>query len=64
LHTKFWSENLKGKTPRGRFRRRWKDNIKMDLKEIRWGDVDWMHLAQDRGQWRAVVNAMMNFGVP
>jgi hypothetical protein len=42
-----------GKRPRGRCRRRWEDNIRMDLREIRWEGVDWMHLAQDRGQWRA-----------
>jgi hypothetical protein len=40
------------------------DDIKMDLREIRWEGLDWMHLAQDRGQWRAVVNTVMNFRVP
>jgi hypothetical protein len=40
------------------------DNIKMDLLEIGWGDVDWIGLAQDRDKWRALVNAVMNFRVP
>jgi hypothetical protein len=43
---------------------RWEDNIKMDLREIGWEGVDWMHLDQDRDQWRAVVNAVMNLRVP
>jgi len=47
MHTKFWSENLKETRPR----RRWEDNIRMDLREIGWEDVNWMHLAQDRDQW-------------
>jgi hypothetical protein len=53
-----------GKRPLGRPRRRWADNIKMDLKEIEWDGVDWIHLAQDRDQWRAYVYAMMNLRVP
>jgi hypothetical protein len=44
----------------GRSRHRWVDNIKMDLEEIRWGDVDWIGLAQNRYKWRALVNAIMN----
>jgi hypothetical protein len=48
----------------GRFRRSWEDNIRIDLKEIDWEGVDWMHPAQDRYQWRAVVNAVMNLRVP
>jgi hypothetical protein len=47
----------------GRPRRRWED-IRMDLKEIRWEDVDWIHLAQDRDQWGALVNKVMNIRVP
>jgi hypothetical protein len=43
---------------------RWVDNIKMDLLEIGWGDVDWIGLAQDRDKWRALVNAVMNLRVP
>jgi hypothetical protein len=54
----------KGRRPLGRPRLRWEDNIKMDLREIRFGDVDWIHLAQDRDRWRALVNTVMNFRVP
>jgi hypothetical protein len=49
MHTKFWSENLKGRDS-GRPRHRWEDNIKMDVREIWWEGVDWIHLAQDRDQ--------------
>jgi hypothetical protein len=48
--------NPKGKKPLGRPRRRWVDNMKMDLREIGWDGMDWIHLAQDRDQWRALVN--------
>jgi hypothetical protein len=44
-------------------KRRWKDDIKMDLREIGWGGVDWIDLAQDRDQWRALVNTVMNLWV-
>jgi hypothetical protein len=54
----------KGKRPLGRPRRRWVDNIEIDLLEIGWGDVVWIDLAQDRDKWRAVVNAVMNLRVP
>jgi hypothetical protein len=47
----------------GRHRRRW-DNIKMDLREIEWGDMDWVHLAQDWDQWRVLVNTVMVLPVP
>jgi hypothetical protein len=47
-----------------RHRRRWEDNIKMDLREIGWGGMDWIDLAQDRDQWRALVNMVMNLQVP
>jgi hypothetical protein len=53
-----------GKRPLGRQRHRWVDNIKMDLLEIGWGGVDWIGLPQDRGKWRALVNAVMNLWVP
>jgi hypothetical protein len=53
-----------GKRPLGRPRRRWVDNNKMDLTEIGWDDVDWIELAQDRDQWRALVNTVMNLRVP
>jgi hypothetical protein len=49
-----------GKRPLGRPRRRWVDNIKMDLREIGWDGMDWIGLAQDRDQWRALVNMVMN----
>ena len=45
-------------------RRRWEDNIKMDLQEVECGGMDWIHLAHDRDRWRAVVNAGMNLRVP
>jgi hypothetical protein len=48
----------------GRPRRRWEDNIKMDLGEIGFGDVDWIDLAQDRDRWRALVNTLMNLRFP
>jgi hypothetical protein len=52
-----------GKRPLGRPRRRWVDNIKMDVLEIGWGDVDWIGLAQDRDRWRALVNSVLNLRV-
>jgi hypothetical protein len=52
--------NPEGKGSLGRPRHRWVDNIKMDLREIEWGDMDWIDLAQNRDQWRAFVNAVMN----
>jgi len=51
-----------GKRPLGRPRRRWKDNIKRDLREVGGGE-DWMELAQDRDRWRALVNKVKNFKV-
>jgi hypothetical protein len=53
-----------GKRPLGRPRRRWVDNIKMDLLEIGWGGVNCVGLVQDRDKWRALVNAVMNLRVP
>ena len=53
-----------GKTPLGRPRRRWEDNIKMDLQEVGCGSMDWIELAQDRDRWRGIVNAVMNLRVP
>jgi hypothetical protein len=53
-----------GKRSLGRPRCRWVDNIKMDLREIGWDGMDWIDLAEDRDQWRAVVNAVMNLQVP
>jgi hypothetical protein len=53
-----------GKTPLGRPRRRWMDNIRMDPGEVGWGDVDWIRLAKDRNRWRALVNSVLNLRVP
>jgi hypothetical protein len=53
-----------GKRPQGRPRRRWVDNIRMDLREIGWNGTDWIYLAQDRDQWRALVNTVINLRVP
>jgi hypothetical protein len=49
-----------GKRPLGRRRRRWEDNIEICLREIKWGGMDWTNLVQDRDQWRALVNTVMN----
>jgi hypothetical protein len=53
-----------GRRPLGRPRRRWEDNIKMNLQEVGWGGMDWIDMAQDRDTWRAVVNVVMNLRVP
>jgi hypothetical protein len=53
-----------GKRPLERPRRRWVDNIRMDLGEVAWGDVDWIGLAQDRNRWRALTNSVLNLRVP
>jgi hypothetical protein len=53
-----------GKRPLGRPRRRWEDNIKMDLREMRIDGADWIQVAQDRVRWRAFVNMVMNLRVP
>jgi hypothetical protein len=53
-----------GKRPLGRPRRRWVNNIRMDLGEVRWGDVDWIGMAKDRNRWRALVNSVLNHLVP
>jgi hypothetical protein len=50
--------------PEGRPRRRWLDNINIDLGEVGWSDVDWIGLAQDRNSWRALVNSVLNLRVP
>jgi hypothetical protein len=52
-----------GNRPLGMHRRRWEDNIRMNLREIGWGGMDWIDLAQDRDQWRALVNTVMNIWV-
>jgi hypothetical protein len=53
-----------GKRPVGRPRRRCVDNIKMNLREIGWGGMDWIDLAHDRDQWRALVETVLNLRVP
>jgi hypothetical protein len=52
------------KRQQGILRRRWVDNIKMDIRVIEWGGIDWIDLAYDRDQWRALVNTVMNLRVP
>jgi hypothetical protein len=64
MHVGFLVRNLEGKRPLGRPRRKWEDNIKTDLREIGWGGMDWIDLVQDRDQWRALVNTLMNLRVP
>jgi hypothetical protein len=56
--------NPEGKRPLGRSRRRWVDNIKMDLRKIGLDDMDWIDLTQNRDQWRALVNTVINLLVP
>jgi hypothetical protein len=56
--------NPKGKRPQGRERRRWVNNIIMDVRETGWDGMDWVDLAQDRDQWRTLVNMVMNLRVP
>jgi hypothetical protein len=53
-----------GKSPQGRSRHRWEDNIKMDLRKVGGGGRDWIGLAQDKDRWRTLVNAVMNSRVP
>jgi hypothetical protein len=53
-----------GKRPLERKRHRWVDNIKMDIREIGWGSIDWIDLSQDSNQWRALVNTEINLLVP
>jgi hypothetical protein len=53
-----------GRRPLGRPRRRWEDNIKIDLQEVGCGGMDWIKMAQDRDRWRVLVNAVINLRVP
>ena len=53
-----------GKRPLGRPRRRWEDNMRMDLQKVGSGGMDWIELAQDRDKWLTLVNVVMNLGVP
>jgi hypothetical protein len=61
---RIWMGNPEGKRPLGRPRRRWVDNIKMDLRKTGWDGMDWIDLAQDRDQCRALLNAVMKLRVP
>jgi len=63
-YTGFWWGKPEGKSPLGRLRPRWEDNIKMDLQEWNVGGMDWIELDQDRDRWRALVNAVMKLRVP
>jgi hypothetical protein len=63
MHTNFLVGKPEGKRPLGRPRRRWEYNIRKDLKEVVWEGVHWIHLAQDRDQWRAYMNSVMDFRV-
>jgi hypothetical protein len=57
-------EKPEGKRPLGRYRCRWMDDIRLDVREIVWDGVDWTHLAQDRDQWRVLVNTVMKLSIP
>jgi hypothetical protein len=61
---RIWVGKPEGKRPIGRPRCRWVDNIKMDLRDIGWGGMDWIDMVHDRDQCRAVVNTVMNLRVP
>jgi hypothetical protein len=65
MHIGYWIGNPEGKRPLGRpKRRRWVDNIRMDLRERGWDGVDWIDMAHDKDQWRVLVNTVMNLRVP
>ena len=53
-----------GRRQLGRLRRRWEDNIKIDIQSVRWVGMDWIDLTQDMDRWRALVNTVMNLWVP
>jgi hypothetical protein len=59
MHVGYWWESQKERP-----RRRWVNNIKMDLREVGWDGMDWIDLAQDRDRWRALMNTVMNLRVP
>jgi hypothetical protein len=64
IHSFILVGKTEGKRPLGRHRRSWENNIKMDLKEIGRGGMDWINLAQVRDQWRALLNTVTNLCVP
>jgi hypothetical protein len=57
-------ENAEGEIPLRRPRRRWEENNKLNIKEIRWGGADWIHVSQNRDNWMALVSTVMNLRVP
>ena len=63
-HTAFWWGQHEGNRSFGRTRRRWEDNIEMDLQEMGCGGMEWIQVAQDRDSWRTLANAVMNLRVP
>jgi hypothetical protein len=65
IHSYYWLILfIEGKRPLGRPRRRWEDNMGMNLQEVGCGGMDWIELAQDRDKWRAILNAIINLRVP
>jgi hypothetical protein len=64
MYTGFWQGNLRERYQLWRPKRRWEDNIKMDLQEVGCVDTGWIGLAQNRDRWRALVNAAMKHRVP
>jgi ribosome biogenesis protein Nip4 len=62
--TKFWLKNSEGKRPLRKPGHRWEDNIKMNLRDIGFGGVDWIHIAQVRDWWQVLVNMVMNLLFP
>ena len=64
VHTGFWWGRRDGKRSLGRYRRRWEDNIKMNLQEVGWGGMDFIDLAHDSDRWRALVKVIMKHRVP
>jgi hypothetical protein len=64
VYTVFWWGKTEGMRPLGTPRRRWEDNIKIDLQEFGRGSMDWIDLTQDRVRWRALVSAVLNLRVP
>ena len=64
MHTGFWWGNLREREQLGTSRRRWEDNINMDLQEVGCGGMDWIDLAQEWERWQAVLSAVMNLRIP
>ena len=64
MYTGFWQGTLEGEKLLERPKRRWEDNIKMDLQEVGCGGMNWIEMARDRDRWREHVNAVMNLRVP